>query len=1112
MRFLPYFVSACVLGSSGLAAADQTPLRIPVAYSAPDKGFASVALYDRDGVLVRTLLAAAPVESGKRTLVWDGTDDLGRPVAAGAYTPKGIFFTAGPSLNWVMKVGKSGTPPWTTEDGSGNWGGNLAHPASITSNGKDVVMVQGCVEDHTITGVQQMDGDGKISLRYHTFYPWDSRSASAMDDKNLYLGILNWGSGLEIAEYKLGEPRGRILTKLPSKLVKTPVGRWKHREMNNLDGLAITAERIYASVGVNNELFIIERASGKILKQVSVPKPYGLVVSNGRLLVVSDTQVLTYTLDGERQGVLVPSGTLTAPNALCVGTDGTVYVGDSGRIAIDIEWEGGTKQIHAFTAAGKPLRRIGKSGGAPRSGRFDSSALGDITGLCIAPGGKSLLATEVTTGFQRTSRWSLDGKLEREWFCRKLECWGDVRNPARPDELVKVGSAFDDNLRMQSWEMDLPKKTWRPAWSYTMPFAQCWQDDVVVGFGHGGNQLKDENGKHLTWPIFSYGAEGGLRTVTGRNYVLSNEGAIYTYAPEQAPKLVAMAFSHRCERQGAKIQTFYDQGPNNWFTWADRNGDQRVQIDETTVTSEPAHLADSKRMHSMWFDDQLNIVYQKLVKPDARTGKATILGILPLKEITADGVPVYDWSQAHDLPGDLRYPDMRGGDGSKTIGAAWTANLIADAGSWFTILAPECAQPLKLPGIDGDGWWAGRNWRKKIARFDQQTGALRWAVGRRAPGVAEPGQMYNPISLAGVAGGAVFAADAMGMLWVWDADGLYLGNLYHGPNDKKPDHESVYIEMQSANVFTHPRDGKIYAASNDFGVSVHEVVMPKRSAISGAPVSISTAQAAQAKPWDPDGVLPTEKPSAVFHRVKNAVKIDGELDGREGWFGSSDGQITAARPMLVLLDGERLATVRGMYDDTNLYLHYEIRAPGGPANAGTELPLSPFTSGAYVDAYFSNDWRSPQHREAIAGDVRVIAAQVKQGGGTVPYHRGFWQVKPGGTSPHTITSPAASVKFDQIAEIPGLQQAWRIEGKENDSPRIRYHVELAIPLAAIGITPTPGTRFGFDCSVAVANPSGDRRDRAAHWGGLSEAQVVDRPGSARLLPENWGTVVLGGEK
>jgi hypothetical protein len=288
--------------------------------------------------------------------------------------------------------------------------------------------------------------------------------------------------------------------------------------------------------------------------------------------------------------------------------------------------------------------------------------------------------------------------------------------------------------------------------------------------------------------------------------------------------------------------------------------------------------------------------------------------------------------------------------------------------------------------------------------------------------------------------------------------------------------------------------------------------MPKRTPISGAPITVSAAQVALAKPWDPDGVLPTEKPSAVFHLVKEKVTIDGNMDGREGWFGSQDGTVKAERPLLVLMDGERLATVRGMYDSTNLYLHYEVRAPNGPANAGTELPLSPFTSGAYVDACFASDWQKPQHRDPIAGDVRIIAAQVKQGDGTVPYHRGFWQVKPGGSNPQTITSPAASVRIDQIAEIPGLQHAWRMEGKENDSNRIRYGVELAIPLAALGINATPGTRFGFDCSVAVANPSGDRRDRAAHWGGLSEAQVVDRPGSARLLPENWGTVVLGGAK
>ena len=45
--------------------------------------------------------------------------------------------------------------------------------------------------------------------------------------------------------------------------------------------------------------------------------------------------------------------------------------------------------------------------------------------------------------------------------------------------------------------------------------------------------------------------------------------------------------------------------------------------------------------------------------------------------------------------------------------------------------------------------------------------------------------------------------------------------------------------------------------------------------------------------------------------------------------------------------------------------------------------------------------------------------------------------------------------------------------------------------------------------IGVANEAGDRRDRAAHWGGLSEAVVVDRPGSAVLLPGTWGTLTFG---
>lgn len=73
---------------------------------------------------------------------------------------------------------------------------------------------------------------------------------------------------------------------------------------------------------------------------------------------------------------------------------------------------------------------------------------------------------------------------------------------------------------------------------------------------------------------------------------------------------------------------------------------------------------------------------------------------------------------------------------------------------------------------------------------------------------------------------------------------------------------------------------------------------------------------------------------------------------------------------------------------------------------------------------------------------------------------------------------------------------------------ISYTVEVSIPLASLGLSNPAGKSIGFDASVGIANASGDRRERAAHWAGLSEAVVVDRPGSARLLPDTWGALVF----
>ena len=1093
-----------------LATAQPSPVtiagvRVPVSFTAPGKGFVSLALYDKSGVLVRSLMYAKPVEKGKQSIEWDGTTDMGKPAATGAYTAKGVFFTAAPSLKYEMIVGKSGNPPWRTADGKGDWGGNLGFPSSIVSNGKSVMMTYAAVEDNQITGIQQMDGDGSIQARYYSFYPWDTRMAAAMDDTNYYLGILNTEKKqIEIAEYKLGEPRGKIHVVLPTTAHQDQTEtRWRGRFTAWLDGVALTKDTLFATIGDDNNLFIIDRATGQIRKTISIPNPHGLAVSNGKLFVVSGKKVLRLSLQGETEATVVDEGTLQSPGPLAVDGAGNIYVGDGGAVGVfGATSKGGTRQVHVFASDGKPLHNIGKAGGAPTEGRFDEDGMGVITSLAVGPGAEGtpvLWVNDIATGFPRTTRWSLDGKLQRQWFGRKLSLFSDVFNAGRPNELLYVSDAFADEPGISAYEMDISKKTWRPSWHYETKWADMYQEDVYLSFTHGGNPLSGPRGKDARWPVFHY-ASRNFVTYKGRNYFMGTGGnddsPIFLYGPNQKPRPVALVGNHRCEKKAdGKIESFYDQGPNNWFTWADKSDDGKMALDEIIYTENPTILAKTSRLNQARLDENLNVIMKRFVNEDGKT--RLVDSILPLKELLPNGAPVYDWSQLRDIT-PLQAPDLTGGDGLKKIDVYNMPIPIETKDAFYSMVEPSSHQPLTLPGIDGQGWWASRNWRTKVARFDKKTGKNLWAVGRRAPGKAENGQMYHPAALAGVEGDAVFVTDTLGPVWVWSTDGLFLGHIYNNFNSGIQDDKTLYGEIQATIVFSDPKTRKIYSIANDTGAHIHEVILPKLTPVSGGTITLSAGQAAQAMSWNPDGVSPTEKPTYQAYMTTRPMKIDGDFG--DWWLGDNKPQIPNA---LVLLDGQRLADVRLTYDAQNLYLAYSVSAANGVANSGSELPISPFVSGAYVDFSIAPNWNGPRP-DVREGDMRILLARVQEGGASKDFQRGFWQKKSGGINPQTITSPAATVRFDQIAEVPGLQMAYKVGATDAKTDLTSYDVEVAVPLASLGLQNPTGKTVGFDASVAIANAEGNRRERAAHWAGLSEAVVVDRPGSARLLPDTWG--------
>jgi len=266
-------------------------------------------------------------------------------------------------------------------------------------------------------------------------------------------------------------------------------------------------------------------------------------------------------------------------------------------------------------------------------------------------------------------------------------------------------------------------------------------------------------------------------------------------------------------------------------------------------------------------------------------------------------------------------------------------------------------------------------------------------------------------------------------------------------------------------------------------------------------VAVTPELAAAARPWDPDGPAPGKKPvyaaRAIYARddqqKKNVntrtITIDGKLDD---W--------ADVKPAEILMDGKPLAAVRMVFDEANLYVAYDVRQQGGPRNAGTELPLCPFVSGSYVDFCIGRDWAKPGRDANLDGDVRVILARIT-GDQPADYQMAFWPIRKDGKNPQTITSPAARREFADVSPVAGLTFAYQ-------ATEAGYTLETAVPLKSIGLDPARNPIVGFDASVGLADAAGKVRVRAAHWAGQSESTVVDRPGSAALLPATWGTLTF----
>jgi len=532
--------------------------RLPATFTTtlPKAQVVSVALFNANGDLVRHILAAQSRPAGALREAWDGQDDAGRVLPAGAYTWKAV--THEPfSVKYLLSVNNAGTPGYPTPDGAGAWGGDWGNPVAICFAG----------DRGLISWSGSEAGPGLIAVDANAKKIWGGRYSvtSVASDGEWVYAYLNGEKQIRayaIADCKqLNFLRGELW-------VEHNAGKETH-----CTGMTYADSKLYVADGVANTITEYHARQGVILRTLKVNAVLGMTAVDAHTLaVVSNDAVQRLDLIS---GAATPWITdhLDHPYGIARAANGDLFVSNRGALM----------NVSVYNARGQYLRSIGLRGGRAlpagsfastgnaspaRRGKWAPMAMLNPAGLAVDGKGR-LWVTEDDFQPKRISIWEArTGKLLDEKFGPAYVSTPVTMDPTDPTRV------YCNNVE---WKVDLQKDTWTAG--AVMIDARrdapyFWPHMVlnIVFTARNGKQYM-----HAKW------SDGQYLFVRRGDHFEAVAGLISPTA----------AFTWR---QGAK--DWQEMGKIGWVLWEDVNGDGLVQQAETRHTKmQPA------QMHSCFTDD-----------------------------------------------------------------------------------------------------------------------------------------------------------------------------------------------------------------------------------------------------------------------------------------------------------------------------------------------------------------------------------------------------------------------------------------------------------------------------------------------------------------------------
>ena len=1043
---------------------------INVAYKLPADGEVTLGLYDGTK-LVSTILKSEFRNKGKVVDAWNGLDQWGQPVPAGSYQLKGI---AHPHITteYVMSLGNPGTPAWPTPDNKGDWLSDEEAPQAAATDGKWVFLAApGSEKGYSIIavdengqrqwGTQEPFNPRTVSLAVEGDYVYALYSGPELTDASRHyqtggknaigravLICLDKKTG-QAAKFSLATPRLKIATwpftgittglwELRSKMSFSPdnyAGQPRYYdqdigETTNAIGIAALNHKLYVALHDENKLLVLNAETGEKLDEIPLPKPAGLhATSDGRLLAVSDRQVVEVDIAKKTYRPIISSG-LVAPRCVTTDSKNQIYVSDWGT----------SFQVKVFTPTGTPLRTIGKAGGRPWSGPWDTSGMLVPTGLAVTNAGK-LWVAEDDSAPKRTSVWNAEtGAFLREYV--GPTAYGGGRLIMDPTD---ASVAYAEGLRLK---VDLASKT------STIQASIGRRMDFNQPFAFQG---------HMQLPM------GKLVRHDGHEYLICNTSyniTIYQRKGELFLPVAAIGSRQKDQIKNGAQKCIWDSDLgyrfiDSWYpdffkdhlgenyTWTDLNGDGLVQPEEmqwfkAAGRGDAYEKGGQPELAGYWggsIGDDWSIYWPASCKDTVGVFRLDIKGWTP------GGAPIYDIKDS--VPIMLR--DSKAGI------------MSVFAGSEEKVFVNYT--------------WEFNKDRYMIECLDRG-GKSQWGIPIPKEQGPKDIQCENVL--------AELSAPGLGKVlgtWAWHgnylpylitSDGLYVSSLLE-PGRLGP--EAAWDESFKG-YYQDPKGVPyIINGAND----AHHIL--KINGLKGdrfeAPFTLTAEDSARAATLRD---LPVEKaapqPIITVTSATQTPTIEGNLD--EWNMGSG-----------VKLEGDkgRTARIALSRDDTNLYLACEVNKESPFSNKGSDWQTL-FISGDCVDLMLATNPKATLHRkDAVEGDERLLLSMY-QGKPIAVLYR---PVVPGTKTPIQLMA----ARLDEIKRLDSAKIGLQCKGNT-------YTLEASIPLKDLGIDPKETGDLQGDVGVVFSDETGGNRSQRLYHYNKKTSITADLTTEATLQPGEWG--------